>query len=246
MPLFECNLFLHDDACCIAEGRANQKNECDARREWDVFNAGRVGELGNKAKRERWGMEKFATAQRQPSRLIEATAFSLRPFQEGDATSLWEAIQQTRPQLQRWSGLGDSDRSIEQVQHRIARWRLDFACRKRLQYGLIDERGAVLGGASLEHIDWHTGSFQVGYWLSAAALGKGHATEAARRLTLEAFDTLAAKRVAIWTDAENVRSVHIATRLGFKLEQRLERERMNALGEWQDTLVFVRLDTLGL
>jgi RimJ/RimL family protein N-acetyltransferase len=191
-------------------------------------------------------METLLHTPNAPSRRITSDVFSLRPFDDGDAPSLWQAIQDARSELQRWNGIGDKDRTLEEVRHRIAKWSDEFSALKRLQYGLIDASGTVLGGAALEHIDWQAGSFQLGYWLRPSAYGHGHVTRAAALLTREAFDKLAAKRVAIWTDAENASSIKVANRLGFGLEQRLARERRNAHGDWQDTLVFVRFDADGV
>ncbi len=77
-------------------------------------------------------------------------------------------------------------------------------------------------------------------------MGRGYASAAARALTVAAFTDLDARRVAIWVDELNVRSVRVARRLGFTLERRLCNERLNAAGDPQNTLVFARSGLGGL
>jgi RimJ/RimL family protein N-acetyltransferase len=71
--------------------------------------------------------------------------------------------------------------------------------------------------------------------------GKGHATEAARRIAQFAFDDLGAERVEIWWDAGNARSAAVARRAGFELEATMRRNRRNMAGDLVDSLCFVRL-----
>jgi RimJ/RimL family protein N-acetyltransferase len=168
---------------------------------------------------------------------VSAT-IALRPFRYEDATSLWESVEETRSDLQRWQGIGDKDGSIELTQARIAKWEHAFNEGERLQYAVMGAGNRVLGGCALEQIDWDATTFQLGYWLRKSASGYGYATDAARLITRMAFRELRGIRVSIWTDAENVKSIGVARRLGFRPEGRLRSERLNALGEPQDTLIF--------
>ena len=106
-----------------------------------------------------------------PPSLISAPGFVLRPFNRDDAPSLSEAIEESRPCLQRWQGLGDQDGSRELCGWRIAKWSAAFERRERLQYALVAVDGGILGRCVLEDIDWTTLTFQVGYWLRSSAVG---------------------------------------------------------------------------
>ncbi|MHB8284757.1 MAG: GNAT family N-acetyltransferase [Caulobacteraceae bacterium] len=174
----------------------------------------------------------------KPPLMISSAAFALRPFRSEDAASLWEAVEETRADLQRWQGIGDKDGSIELLETRIATWEHSFGRRQRLQYAVVGDDNRVLGGCALEHIDWDALTFQLGYWLRKSASGYGYATDAARLLTRMAFQDLRGARVSIWTEAENTKSIGVAQRLSFTLEGRLRSERLNSLGKLQDTLVF--------
>lgn len=181
-----------------------------------------------------------------PPPLISAPGFVLRPFNRDDAACLSEAIEESRPCLQRWQGIGDQDGSTELCRRRIAKWSAAFERRERLQYALVAVDRGILGGCALEVIDWTALTFQLGYWLRSSAVGRGHATGAVQALTRLAFKDFQARRVAIWSDAENLRSVGVARRAGFVQEGLLRRERLNALGEPQDTVVFARTDAADL
>ncbi|MEA1652341.1 GNAT family protein [Nitrospirillum sp. BR 11164] len=181
-----------------------------------------------------------------PPSVIEGPGFSLRPFRTEDAPALSAAIEESRPQLQRWQGIADKDGTVPLVTARIAQWAAAFEDRSRLQYGLIAPDDMVLGACALEHIDGRARTFQLGYWLCPSATGQGHMTAAVRLLTRMAFEALAARRVAIWTDVGNTRSVAVARRLGFTLEGHLRNERLDAAGNPQDTFVFARTSALGL
>ena len=55
----------------------------------------------------------------------------------------------------------------------------------------------------------------IGYWLRAAACGRGLATEAVCAVLVAAFEVEGAEQVEIHTAASNVRSLQLAARLGF-------------------------------
>jgi RimJ/RimL family protein N-acetyltransferase len=181
-----------------------------------------------------------------PDRLV-GDGFALRTFESGDGLALWQAVEETRAELQRWQGLGDKDATPELAERRVAGYRAAFEARTRLQYAIVGSDGRLLGGCALEHPEWDgRPAFQLGYWIRKSAGGQGVATRAARLVTRFAFEALQARRVAIWTESANARSAAVARRLGFALEGRLRNERRNPLGLYQDTLVFARTDAEGL
>lgn len=171
----------------------------------------------------------------------------LRAFKAGDGRALWEAVEETRAELERWQNLGERYATPELAEQRVARYCEVFDAGTRLQYAIVDTSGRFLGGCALEHPDGELRpAFQLGYWIRSSARGQGFVTRSARLLTRFAFEELQARRVAIWAEATNERSAAVAHRLGFILEGRLRQERRNAIGQYQDTLVFARVDAEGL
>lgn len=60
------------------------------------------------------------------------------------------------------------------------------------------------------------GAVEMGYWLRATATGQGYATEATAAIVDAAFTHLAATRVVICHDPDNVTSGAVPRRLGFR------------------------------
>jgi ribosomal-protein-serine acetyltransferase len=81
---------------------------------------------------------------------------------------------------------------------------------------------------------------EIGYWLAAAAQGRGTMTECCRLLVRYAFLTLDLNRVEIAAATGNQRSRAVPERLGFKFEGVL-REREELYGTFVDHAVYSQL-----
>jgi RimJ/RimL family protein N-acetyltransferase len=163
----------------------------------------------------------------------------LRPYRAGDGRALWEAVEESREQLQPWRPWENSSVSPDEteayVRHEMAKWIL----REYLSMSLWEKQtGKYLGGVGLYRIRWEVPSFQIGYWLRASAEGKGYMTEAVRLLCDCAFGTLAAQRVEIRCDRRNVRSAGIPRRLGFMHDATLQNQSRTPQGELLNDFVF--------
>jgi RimJ/RimL family protein N-acetyltransferase len=176
-----------------------------------------------------------------PERLAGARV-TLRSFRSGDGDALWSAIEESREQLAKWQTWQHADKVPADCEARVGRIQDEFRARKQLYYAAVgtdDDR--FLGWAGLEHIDWRVPAFDIGYWLRVSATGKGLATEAVGLLVDLAFNRFLAKRLAIWVDNRNERSIALARRLGFRREGTLRNERLDAAGVPQTTLVFAKV-----
>lgn len=63
---------------------------------------------------------------------------------------------------------------------------------------------------------------EVGYWVSKRHWGRGYATEAAQLFSTIAFEQLGRKRIISIIQPANVRSVHVAQKIGMSLEKSTE------------------------
>ena len=81
-----------------------------------------------------------------------------------------------------------------------------------------DLDGTLVGQVSLHQIDAHSGSAEVGYWLTGAGRGRGIATAALAAAARFAFDVLELARVELFHAVENEASCRVALRAGFLLE----------------------------
>jgi [ribosomal protein S5]-alanine N-acetyltransferase len=86
---------------------------------------------------------------------------------------------------------------------------------------LAKEDGRLIGGTGLHHIDWGNRYFELGYWITPSAWGKGIAAEAAYAVCREAFRTLRLHRVEAHVYDFNPRSARVLRKLGFRKEGRL-------------------------
>ncbi|HLW59339.1 MAG TPA: GNAT family N-acetyltransferase [bacterium] len=59
-------------------------------------------------------------------------------------------------------------------------------------------------------MNWLVRTFEIGYWIRAAAQGRGYVAEAVRVLVRFAFEALGANRVEIRTGGGNARSRKVA------------------------------------
>jgi ribosomal-protein-alanine N-acetyltransferase len=111
---------------------------------------------------------------------------------------------------------------------------------------ILDEVGQVAGRVNLNDIV--RGAFQsasVGYWLSAAANGRGLATAAVRDIIWAAFGELGLHRVEAGTLLDNFRSQRVLERCGF-VRFGVAPSYLNIAGKWQDHALYQRLnDDLG-
>ncbi len=163
----------------------------------------------------------------------------VRPWSEDDSRGLWEAIDGSRDHLAPWmpwlQAHNNPDDALEYTRRARARWLL----REDLAVAIVERAsGRIVGGSGMHRINWRSRLFEIGYWVSQDAEGRGYATEAVQLLTRIAFDDLDANRVEIRMDVANARSRRVAERLGFVLEGTLRRALPGVDGEPVDVHVF--------
>lgn len=103
---------------------------------------------------------------------------------------------------------------------------------------IFDEEGRVVGRITLNDIV--RGAFQschLGYWLSAAANGRGLATAAVRDMIQVAFGELGLHRIQAGILLHNVRSQRVLERTGF-VRFGVAPAYLNIAGQWQDHALY--------
>lgn len=163
----------------------------------------------------------------------------VRPYQESDAQSLFEAVVESRDHIRPWEPFADAHQSVEESHDLIVHWMAQWLLREYLAVGFWDRAsGRYLGSSGLRPHDWELGYFEIGYWIRASETGHGYVTEMVKLLTDYAFTHLHARRVEIRCNARNERSAAVARRLGFVQEARLRNHALTHLGEARTTLIF--------
>ncbi len=129
----------------------------------------------------------------------------------------------------------------EELEKKIERIRIQRAKFDRgddFVFGVFsaDER-RVVGGTGL-HPRVGEGALEIGYWIHAAEINQGFATEVSAALTRAAFEVWGVQRVEIHCDPLNLASASVPRKLGFTHEATL-RQRYHYRGdEWTDMMIW--------
>lgn len=163
----------------------------------------------------------------------------LRPYSASDATSVKEAVEESRDLLRPWMPWWQTHQTIEESIDFCVRSRARWMLRHTMNFGIWERAtGRYVGGTGFNEPDWKVRKFEIGYWLRESAVGHGYVTEAVRVLTRAAIERLDANRVEIHCDARNNRSRRVAERCGFLLEGTLRRDALTTDGSLRDTLIY--------
>ncbi|HEU5035640.1 MAG TPA: GNAT family N-acetyltransferase [Nocardioides sp.] len=106
-----------------------------------------------------------------------------------------------------------------------------------LNLAIADPDDGVLGSMCLYGLDREHASASIGYWLTPAARGRGHATRGLRLLGGWALSELGLARLQLTCDPRNEASQRVAERCGFVREGLLRSQYAWKDGR-RDTLVY--------
>ena len=141
-------------------------------------------------------------------------AVELRHWREQDAPALAGAVQESLDHLLPWmSWAAEEPKPIAERTELIRRWERERADGGDEVLGVWLD-GRAVGGCGL-HRRIGEGGMEIGYWIHAAFLRRGLATEVARRLCERAFADPSIDRVEIHHDRANRASGGVPPKLGF-------------------------------
>jgi RimJ/RimL family protein N-acetyltransferase len=171
---------------------------------------------------------------------IRTSRLTLREYDFVDWPAVHEYAADPRVVRYMWWGPNseaDTQRFVrEAIAHRDARPRVDFEFAVTL-----GETGTLIGGGSLNTRNRpEYATAEIGYCLAARVWGRGYGTEAVRALCEVGFQDAGLHRIVAFIDPENVTSIRLIERVGFRREGRL-REDVRVRGEWRDSLVYALL-----
>jgi RimJ/RimL family protein N-acetyltransferase len=146
-----------------------------------------------------------------------------------------ESILHLRPWMP-WAH--DEPETLEAKIERLRRFRGAFDLRQDFVYGIFDStESTVLGGTGL-HTRAGEGAREIGYWIHAAHVRNGYATEAVAALTRVAFEIDRVERVEIKCDPQNRPSAAVPERIGFRLESVGRQDAIGVDGQPRDTMIW--------
>lgn len=142
----------------------------------------------------------------------------IRPYSPSDALAVWEAIEESRASLARWTPDIARRATVGEVRTGLAQVCAARARGQRLIYGIwrrADWR--LLGEVGLHDVDWARQTGTVGYWLRLSARGQGFVREAVDVLQAHARASLGLRRLEAHIAEENHASRRVVERLGYLL-----------------------------
>jgi RimJ/RimL family protein N-acetyltransferase len=138
---------------------------------------------------------------------------ALRGWRASDVQALYEAAQD--PEIPRWTIRVPSPFLIGHARDWIARQPEILRSGEAAHFAVTDtQTGELLGTIGLE-LETHSDVPEIGYWMAAAARGRGVATRAARLVCDWGFTELGLERIGLRTHVENRASQGVARRAGF-------------------------------
>lgn len=159
------------------------------------------------------------------------------------AEEIYAAVDKSREILNEWLPWADATTSAEAE---FSGFLYDYCDKKwnensGFAYLIRDaETGKFLGVIDVIEIKESSKSAEIGYWLSVDAEGKGYMSAALKALENEAFKIF--NRLQIRNDTQNLRSVNVAKRAGYKLDGVLRQERwLEKQQRYGDTNVWSKL-----
>lgn len=151
--------------------------------------------------------------------LVLGDSALLRPVEEADVDELDALVDANREYLARWMPWASAqtrESTREFIRTAISQLEADDGFQSVL---VVD--GRLTGTFGFHNIDWVHRRTTIGYWIAAAAQGRGLATRAVAALIGHAFAAWDLHRVEIRAAVDNDRSRALCERLGMTLEGQL-------------------------
>ncbi|MFX0078830.1 MAG: GNAT family N-acetyltransferase [Candidatus Hermodarchaeota archaeon] len=161
--------------------------------------------------------------------ILESQRLLIRKYSEGDGKALFALLERNNNREFLFPNVEEvaTIKTVEDAETKTQRHKVEWETRKRFVLG-IWEKTAIkyIGEIWIEPNKWEVPSFELGWFLDQGYLGKGLATEAARRSLEFLFHDLNAHKVIVITRDTNLQSMRLAERLGFEKEGHFREARI--------------------
>jgi [ribosomal protein S5]-alanine N-acetyltransferase len=148
---------------------------------------------------------------------METNRLILRPFEEGDAEAAFGWFGD--PEVMRFTTTGP-DSSIEKTKTRLAKYQEHQSVRGFSKWIILDRHsGGAIGDSGLIHLEEY-GRIDLGYRFAKPYWGKGLATEAAAAWVRAGFVDFHIEQLTAFVHRENVASIRVLEKVGFRKEGR--------------------------
>ncbi|MBD8873735.1 GNAT family N-acetyltransferase [Rhodanobacter sp. DHB23] len=168
---------------------------------------------------------------------LDAPPLVLRPWQDGDAPALHEAVRESLASVGRWLAWCRADYDLDAAIQRITFCRQGWQAGEQYAFAIFDTAERLVGGAGLNQLDERNLRANLGYWIRSSATGRGYAASAARAVATFGFEKLALRRIEIVAAEGNLPSQRCAERIGARREG-IARQRVLVHGQSEDAVVY--------
>jgi RimJ/RimL family protein N-acetyltransferase len=159
-----------------------------------------------------------------PPYRIETERLVIRCYEPEDAPLLKAAVDSSLEHLLPWMPWARFEpQSLEEKVELCRMFRGQFDLDQNYVYGIFSRDETEQLGGSGFHLRSNEGSMEIGYWVAAAAIGQGIATEATAVQTRAGIELCGLDRVDVQIEPANERSLAIPRKLGFTEEGTLRR-----------------------
>lgn len=174
---------------------------------------------------------------------VSTPRVQLVPIEPPDAPELWEAVDGSRENLQRWLPWVPYNDTPESSQRYADACAADWDAGRAVRFAIRKpESGRLIGVVGLDNCVHLHRSCELGYWLRTDCWGQGLMTEAARACVDFALFRLGAHRVRCAAATDNHPSLRVIARLNLHFEG-FARQAEYVDARWVDHAVFSRLAT---
>lgn len=143
----------------------------------------------------------------------------LRPIKAGDGKLIFNAVEESRDNLERWLPWPKNVKAWEDSEKFARESYANFILRKSFNLGIFKGE-EFIGVCGFNYFLWDIPSAEIGYWCKLSAQKQGYMQEAVGALSLYGFEKIGLKRIVITCLDENYASAAVAEKLGFDLEVR--------------------------
>ena len=148
---------------------------------------------------------------------IETSRLILRPFEPSDALAAFGWFGD--PVVMRFTPTGP-DKSIEETKRRLASYEEHQKVHGFSKWLVLDRDSRVAIGDSGLLVLQDYGWIDLGFRFAQRCWGKGLATEVASAWVRAAFDEFGVGQLGAFVDSENVASIRVLEKVGFRAERR--------------------------
>lgn len=145
---------------------------------------------------------------------LRAARVHLRPWEQGDAHMLFDAVRESTASVGRWMDWCRPDYRYEEAVQWIQRCTSGWQRAEAFEFVVLDHAAECVGAAGVNQLNRDHNLANLGYWIRESRQRAGLAVEVVTLLAVFAFRDLRLARVEIVVAADNRPSRRVAEKAG--------------------------------